>query len=88
MWLNTCGKSGCQDNYKAIRHTKEECNDEHDDDAQMLEQLAEGIDVEEIETRITSISKEQDDNNDEGWVNEAELLSDDKQKELDRAVIR
>jgi hypothetical protein len=57
---------------------KNKSNDKRNDEEQMLEQLAEGIDIEEIKTRIMSISEEQDNDNDEGWIDEAELLSEEE----------
>jgi hypothetical protein len=58
-----------------------------DDEDELLKELAEGVEMEEIETRIANTGEEGDPDNEEGWVDETELLSEEEQSQLDVDVL-
>jgi hypothetical protein len=58
---------------------------ERSDDEERLESLAEDINVEEIETRMSDVDEEDD--NGEGWVDEIGSLSDEERRQLDVDIL-
>jgi hypothetical protein len=58
-----------------------------DEDEDLLGQLADGIEVEEIETRFTNACEEEDIDNEEGWIDEVESLPQAEKRQLDREIL-
>jgi hypothetical protein len=59
---------------------------ERDDDDELLSKLAEGIELEEMETRLKDLDG-CDDDNIEGWIDEEEGLSEGERREMDKDVL-
>jgi hypothetical protein len=63
-----------------------------DDAALLLAELSEGLELEEFETRLRDpgsgdMEEGEGEDNDEGWVDEVQLLSDEEQCELNTSLL-
>jgi hypothetical protein len=68
-------------------------NDEMSDDERLLVDLADGIELEEIDTRLSAkddagdAGNAGDDDNEDGWVDEVEELSEEEKRSLDSELV-
>jgi hypothetical protein len=62
-------------------------SDKESDDDEILRELAEGIDIEEIETRLAHANEDLDPDNDKGWVDEFALMLGEEQADFNASVL-